>query len=90
MGGRKRKKVVKRVPKRLPTVFSCPECGGKAVRIDIDREAGTARVKCGRCKLEALIPISSIESAVDAYGKFIDDYYGGGKFIVQREAAQTS
>ena len=90
MGGRKRRKVIKKVPKKLPTVFSCPECGGKSIRIDIDKESSTARVRCGRCRLEAIVPVSSIEGAVDAYGKFVDDYYGGGKFIVKKEAAQES
>lgn len=76
MGGRKRKKVVKRMKKTIPKIFACPSCGEKTLSININREQGLATVKCGRCNIEDAVSVSRVEEAVDAYGKFIDRYYG--------------
>jgi transcription elongation factor Elf1 len=76
MGGRKRKKVVKRMKKTIPKIFACPSCGEKTLSININRDEGLATVKCGRCNIEEKISVSRVEEAVDAYGKFIDRYYG--------------
>lgn len=79
VGGRKRKKVVRRMKKNIPKIFSCPNCGEKTLAIEINREAGIAEAKCGKCKINYSLEISSVEHAVDAYGKFIDKYYSGEK-----------
>lgn len=76
VGGRKRKKVVKKVKKTIPKIFACPNCGEKSLSVIIDKENYIAIVKCGRCNISDSVEIVSIEDAVDAYGKFIDRYYG--------------
>jgi len=76
MGGRKRKKVVKRMKKTIPKIFACPSCGEKTLSISINRDQGLATVKCGRCNIEDNVSVSRGAEAVDAYGKFIDRYYG--------------
>ena len=78
MGGRKRKKVVKRMKKVIPKIFACPNCGEKTLSISISRDQGEATIKCGRCNIEDKVSVSRIEEGVDAYGKFIDKYYGQG------------
>jgi transcription elongation factor Elf1 len=81
MGGRRRKKViVKKVKKTLPKIFVCPNCGGKNLTISVNKEENeevrVAIVKCGRCNLSDTVEITKVEDIVDAYGKFIDKYYG--------------
>lgn len=90
VGGRKRKKVVRRIKKSIPKIFSCPNCGEKTLAIEIDREGGVATVKCGRCNINDSVTISMVEQAVDAYGKFIDKYYGGGKGDRSEESRELS
>lgn len=84
MGGRKRKKVLKKPPKRLPSVFACPNCGNKSISIDVKKDEEKAEVKCGICGIRAEVMISTVEDAVDAYGKFIDDYYQKRELITAR------
>ncbi len=85
MGGRKRKKVVRRMRKTIPKIFACPNCGEKTLGINLNREVGEATIKCGRCQIEDIVKISSIEQAVDAYGKFVDKYYHGDKAVEKNE-----
>src|SRR5881628_3922602 len=44
--GRRRRRVVRIVKKKLPTVFTCPRCGEEAVRVTIDKQTGHATVLC--------------------------------------------
>jgi transcription elongation factor Elf1 len=92
MGGRKRKKVVKRMRKTIPKIFTCPNCGEKTLSISINREEGKATIRCGRCNImEDGILVSHIEEPVDAYGKFVDKYYGLGKPVKpNEESGKTS
>ncbi|MEM1804394.1 MAG: hypothetical protein QXI77_00155 [Nanopusillaceae archaeon] len=76
VGGRKRKKVVKKVKKTIPKIFACPNCGEKSLSVTIDKENKVAVIKCGKCSISDSVEIASIEDTVDAYGKFIDKYYG--------------
>jgi len=86
MGGRKRKKVIKRMRKTIPKIFACPNCGEKTLSIVINREEGKAVIKCGRCNIvEGDILVSYVEEPVDAYGKFVDKYYGVGKPVKTNE-----
>jgi transcription elongation factor Elf1 len=86
MGGRKRKKVVKRMRKTIPKIFACPNCGEKTLSISINREEGKATIRCGRCNIiEGGISVSLIEEPVDAYGKFVDKYYGLVKSVKSNE-----
>jgi transcription elongation factor Elf1 len=76
MGRRKRKSTTYRRVKRLPKIFTCPQCGEKAVKVkDIKEKGGFATVKCGNCGLEKEVLINSISEPVDAFGDFIDIYY---------------
>ncbi|MHA1834611.1 MAG: transcription elongation factor 1 family protein [Candidatus Baldrarchaeia archaeon] len=72
---RKRRKVVRRVIRRLPTIFECPSCGAQAVRIEMKKEEGIAIVQCGNCGLSDTIKITPLSEPVDVYGEFIDRYY---------------
>ncbi len=85
MGGRKRKKVVRRVRKTIPKIFACPNCGEKTLGVAISRVDNTAILKCGRCNIEDTVAVSYVEEAVDAYGKFIDRYYGSEKPVTKSE-----
>ncbi len=77
MGRKYKKKLPRRPPKRIPKVFQCPNCGRKAVRVEINKHEGKATISCGNCKISITIKIPSIFDTVDAYGKFVDLYYEG-------------
>jgi transcription elongation factor Elf1 len=85
MGGRKRKKVIRRMRKSIPKIFACPNCGEKTLGISINRDEGKATIKCGRCNIEDYVQVSRIEEGVDAYGKFVDKYYGSEKTVTENE-----
>ncbi|MET1129202.1 MAG: zinc-binding protein [Thermoproteota archaeon] len=97
--GRRRRKYRKRipvsVPRRLPTVYECPNCGARALSVTINKkvrnEAGEveAVIKCGKCGLVATMFVPSIYEAVDAYSKFLDKFLEGKvevKFAETEEA----
>ncbi len=73
--GRRRRKVIKRVTKRIPTLFTCPSCGNKSIKINLDRDHNEATVRCGNCGINAKLSTSRLTEQVDAYGLFIDEYY---------------
>ncbi len=76
MGRRRRQKIRRRPPKRIPDVYPCPDCGNTAIKIELHKEAGWATVKCGACGLEMLIDeVTSLTEPVDVYGSFIDKFY---------------
>ncbi len=76
MGRRKRKQVTAKRVKRVPKIFTCPECGEKSVKvIDIKKKGAFASVKCGNCGLTKEVLVTSISEPVDAFGDFIDIYY---------------
>ncbi|MEM1538525.1 MAG: hypothetical protein QXK12_02440 [Candidatus Nezhaarchaeales archaeon] len=76
MGGRKRRrKIIKRLPKRIPSVFTCPNCDSKSVTVEIDRKQEKAIVKCGNCGIWAEVPSPPIYEEVHAFNKFVDLYY---------------
>jgi transcription elongation factor Elf1 len=72
MGRRRRKAVVRRPVRAIPSIFNCPQCGRAAVRVEIDRSKGQATVHCGNCDVQATIPISLLTEPVDVYGEFVD------------------
>ncbi len=74
MGRRKTKKIVVRPKPKVPTVFNCPACGKKAVKVEISKTEKTATVKCGACKMELTIPAHALMEPVDAYGEFVDAF----------------
>jgi predicted Zn finger-like uncharacterized protein len=73
--GRRRRKVIKRVTKRIPTLFTCPSCGNKSIRINLDKGHNEATVRCGNCGIKTKISTSKLTEQVDVYGLFIDEYY---------------
>jgi len=76
--GRRRRKVVKIVKKKLPVFFLCPRCGKNAVRVIMNKKLGRVSVICGFCNLSASFEISPTMAPVDAYCLFVDNYYGMG------------
>ncbi len=76
MGRRKRKQVSPKRVKRVPKIFTCPECGEKSVKVTALKKKGAfATVKCGNCDLTKEVLVNSISEPVDAFGDFIDIYY---------------
>lgn len=83
MGRRRRQKVVRRAQKRIPKVFNCPKCGKDTVTINLVKPStlegrGIATLTCGNpdCKLQDSVETTFISDPVDAYGDFIDKFYG--------------
>ena len=75
MGRRKRKQPSYKRVKRVPKIFTCPNCGEKSVKVENIRKSAIATVKCGYCGLNKDVLINSISEPVDAFGDFIDVYY---------------
>ena len=76
MGRRKRKQVSPKRVKRVPKIFTCPDCGEKSVKVtNINKKGAFATVKCGNCGLTKEVLVNSISEPVDAFGDFIDVFY---------------
>lgn len=74
--GRRRRRVVRIVKKKLPTVFVCPRCGEEAVRVTIAKDTGHAVVLCALCNLRDEFPAHPAAQAIDVYSYFTDRFYG--------------
>ena len=75
MGRRKRKQPTYKRVKKVPKIFTCPNCGEKSVKVENIRKSAIATVKCGHCGLTKDVIVNSISEPVDAFGDFIDIYY---------------
>ncbi len=76
MGRRKRKQVSPKRVKRVPKIFTCPDCGEKSVKVtNIKKKGAFATVKCGNCGITKEVLVNSISEPVDAFGDFIDIFY---------------
>nr|MDO8135186.1 hypothetical protein [Candidatus Njordarchaeum guaymaensis] len=75
--GRRRRRVVKIVKKRLPTVFTCPACGEESVKVVMKSGSGAAVIQCGSCRIKEELTVPPTSGPVDAYCIFTDRYYGG-------------
>ena len=75
MGRRKRKQPTYKRVKKVPKIFTCPNCGEKSVKVENIRKSAIATVKCGNCGLTKEVIVNSISEPVDAFGDFIDVYY---------------
>ncbi len=74
--GRRRRRVIRIVKKKLPTVFVCPRCGEEAVRVSIDKATGHATVACAICQLKDDFDAHPQAQAIDVYSYFTDRFYG--------------
>ena len=74
--GRRRRRVVRIVKKKLPTVFVCPRCGEEAVRVTIAKDTGKATVMCALCQLKDEFQAHPAAQMIDVYSYFADRFYG--------------
>ncbi len=82
MGRRKRKQASPKRVKRVPKIFTCPECGEKSVKVtNINKKGAFATVKCGNCGLTKEVLVNSISEPVDAFGDFIDVFYADQELL---------
>jgi transcription elongation factor Elf1 len=81
MGRRKRKQQTYKRVKKVPKIFTCPNCGEKSVKVENLRRSAIATVKCGYCGLTKDVLVNSISEPVDAFGDFIDIYYLDQEFL---------
>jgi transcription elongation factor Elf1 len=82
--GRRRRRVVKVVKKKLPSVFTCPQCGEEAIRVKLPQGAGPAIVQCGSCGLKREFQATPSSQIVDIYCMFTDGFYGKSKTTVEQ------
>jgi len=73
--GRRRRRVVKVVKKKLPSVFTCPQCGEEAIRVKLPQGDGPAIVQCGSCGLKREFEATPSSQVVDIYCMFTDTFY---------------
>src|SRR5467141_1688710 len=85
--GRRRRRVIRIVKKKLPTVFVCPRCGEEAVRVTIAKDTGHATGLCALCNLKDDFPAHPAAQAIDVYSYFTDRFYGvkDARAIIPRE-----
>jgi len=74
---RKRKRIIVRPQKKLPKIFTCPNCGSTVVNVKQDKKNRKVRVVCGNCRLAAEFELVDGLLPVDYYNKFVDLYYEG-------------
>jgi transcription elongation factor Elf1 len=77
--GRRRRRVVKVIKKKLPSVFTCPSCGEESIRVKLPQGSGPATVQCGACGLKREFEATPSSQIVDIYCKFTDAYYSKEK-----------
>ena len=74
--GRRRRKVVKIVRRKLPDFYLCPRCGKNTVKATINKKLEQIAVVCGNCGLKNIFNTKPQMEGVDAYCLFVDSYYG--------------
>jgi len=84
--GRRRRRVIKVVKRKLPTVFSCPSCGEEAIRVVMSRGKSHALIQCGECGLKQEAEISPADQMVDVYCRFTDKFYGANQASQQKQS----
>lgn len=79
--GRRRRKIIKRVVKPFPKLFTCPICNELAVAVYHEEGADRARVMCGNCRASVEVRWLPSYMPVDAYAEFYDIVTGARKPI---------
>jgi len=74
--GRRRRKVVKIVRRKLPEFYLCPRCGKNTVKVTMKPKLGQVTVVCSSCSLNTVFQDQPQMEPVDAYCRFVDSYYG--------------
>lgn len=75
--GRRRRRVIRIVKKKLPTVFVCPKCGEETVRVTIAKDTGRATVLCALgCGFRDDFPAHPAAQMIDVYSYAADRFYG--------------
>jgi len=77
--GRRRRRVIKIVKKKLPTVFTCPVCSEDAMKVTVPRGGGVAIIQCAACGAKDEFAVSRGTQMVDVYCRFTDKFYATGK-----------
>lgn len=90
--GRRRRRVIRIVKKKLPTVFTCPVCNEDAMKVTLPKGAGMAVVQCAACGAKDEFDVPRGTQMVDVYCRFTDKFFASGKTqsAGQPSAAQTS
>jgi transcription elongation factor Elf1 len=73
--GRRRRKTVKIVRKKLPKFFRCPSCENESISIDIRKNEKHATVACASCGLIEEMDLENLLPPIDIYCRFIDKFY---------------
>ncbi len=72
--GRRRRKIIRVTKKKLPKVFSCPQCGMVSIRVKINPSKGS-KIVCGNCNITwEKTNITKLTEAIDIYNEFVDDF----------------
>lgn len=74
--GRRRRRVIKVMKKKLPKVFSCPQCGMVSVKVSVD-SIGNAKIVCGSCNLTWSEATQKKTETIDVYNRFVDEFIKG-------------
>ena len=69
---RKRRKIIVKKVRRLPTIFQCPRCGKTSVSVVINKKEQHVFVKCAACGLAHDFEYNRHLEPVDYYSMFID------------------
>lgn len=77
MGRRRRRKEIRPPPKKLPKIYTCPNCGAQTVVVNIDKRNMIAIVKCGTCDISWKTNIKPYEEKIDIYNRFVDTFMEG-------------
>lgn len=72
--GRRKRKNIRIIKRKLPKVFCCPDCGVFSIRVLIDAET-ESKIICGSCGLNWKKENTTKKpEAIDIYNEFIDEF----------------
>ncbi|MCJ7760780.1 hypothetical protein MUP59_06515 [Candidatus Bathyarchaeota archaeon] len=88
--GRRKRRVLKIVKKKLPTIFTCPACGEESVKVIMKSGSGKALIQCGSCKIKEELTVPPSSDMVDVYCIFTDKYYGAASSVENQTTNSSS